>query len=297
MQVGGAETHILELAKELHKRGNTVYVMSAGGKFADVLTKYGITHIEAPLKDKKPKNMLKSYRLMYQLIQKEGITFYKDDVTRLFEPSKELEEKYSTDVLLLPFDVRNRQQLEQCISEIPQSYKDIDVLVNNAGLALGLDKEHEGDIEDYLTMIDTNIKGLLCVTRQIVPEMVKRNKGHIINIGSVAGDMAYPGGSVYCATKAAVKVLSDGLRMDLIETPIRVTNVKPGLVETNFSNTRFHGDKDAAAKVYEGIKPLSGDDIANVVYYAASAPEHVQIAEILVLATHQASGMHIWREK
>lgn len=216
---------------------------------------------------------------------------------KLKDLKKELEENYGTDVLLLPFDVRDQQQLERCISEIPQPYKDIDVLVNNAGLALGLDKEYEGDIEDFLTMIDTNVKGLVCVTRQIVPGMVKRNKGHIINIGSVAGDMAYPGGSVYCATKAAVKVLTDGLRMDLIETPIRVTNVKPGLVETNFSNTRFHGDKNAAAKVYEGIKPLNGDDIANVVYYAASAPEHVQIAEILVLATHQASGMHIYREK
>ena len=144
-------------------------------------------------------------------------------------------------------------------------------------------------------MIETNITALLMMTRMIVPGMVKRGKGHVINIGSVAGDAAYPGGSVYCATKAAVKVLSDGLRMDLVDTPLRVTNVKPGLVETNFSVTRFAGDKAKADKVYEGINPLRGEDIAEVVYFAASAPAHVQIAEVLVLATHQASGSIVSR--
>jgi NADP-dependent 3-hydroxy acid dehydrogenase YdfG len=170
------------------------------------------------------------------------------------------------------------------------------VLINNAGLALGLEKEYEGDFDDWDTMIDTNIKGLLTMTRLIVPTMVERNHGHVINIGSVAGDAAYANGNVYCATKAAVKAITDGLRIDLSATAVRVTNVKPGLVETNFSVTRFHGDQSRADKVYEGIQPLTGDDIADVAYYAASAPAHVQIAEVLVLATHQASGSVIHRE-
>ena len=159
-----------------------------------------------------------------------------------------------------------------------------------------MDKEYEGIEENYDTMIETNITALLMITRMVVPSMIERNSGHIINIGSVAGDAAYPGGSVYCATKAAVKILSDGLRMDLMHTPLRVTNVKPGLVETNFSLTRFAGDKQRADQVYKGIQPLNGDDIADVVYYAASAPAHVQIAEVLVLATHQASGSYVYRQ-
>ena len=207
----------------------------------------------------------------------------------------ELETTYGTDVLLLPFDVRDRKAAAEAITTLPERYQAIDVLVNNAGLALGMDKEYAGVEADYDTMIDTNITALLMMTRLVVPGMVNRGKGHIINIGSVAGDAAYPGGSVYCATKAAVKVLSDGLRMDLVDTPLRVTNVKPGLVETNFSVTRFGGDKERADKVYQGIKPLTGDDIADVVYYAASAPAHVQIAEVLVLATHQASGSLVHR--
>ena len=203
---------------------------------------------------------------------------------------------YSVQVCPLIFDVRDRQAAQQAIDSLPEAFKAIDVLVNNAGLALGMDKEHEGIEENYDTMIDTNITAQLMITRMVVPGMVERGRGHIINIGSVAGDAAYPGGSVYCATKAAVKVLSDGLRMDLVHTPLRVTNVKPGLVETNFSITRFAGDKERADKVYQGIKPLTGDDIADVVYYAASAPAHVQIAEVLVLATHQASGSLVYRE-
>ena len=208
----------------------------------------------------------------------------------------ELETAYGIDVELLPFDVRDRKAAEAALKSLPEKYQTIDVLVNNAGLALGLDKEYEGTEENYDTMIETNITALLMMTCLIVPGMVKRGKGHVINIGSVAGDAAYPGGSVYCATKAAVKVLSDGLRMDLVNTPLRVTNVKPGLVETNFSVTRFAGDKERADKVYQGIKPLTGEDIAEVVYFAASAPEHVQIAEVLVLATHQASGTIVHRE-
>lgn len=209
---------------------------------------------------------------------------------------QELEDKYGTDVLLIPFDVRDRAKAEDAIQNLPENYRNIDVLINNAGLALGIDKEYECDLDECFTMIDTNVKALLMMTRLIVPGMVERGHGHVINIGSVAGDAAYPGGSTYCATKAAVKALSDGLRMDLYKTPVRVTNVKPGLVETNFSNIRLHGDKTAAKKLYTGIEPLTGEDIADVAYYAASAPAHVQIAEVLVLATHQASGQMIWRE-
>ncbi len=208
----------------------------------------------------------------------------------------ELQTQYGSDIMLLPFDVRDRLEAEKMISNLPADFKDIDILVNNAGLALGLEKEQEGDVDQWYTMIDTNVKALLLITRLVVPGMVARGCGHVINIGSVAGDAAYPGGAVYCATKAAVKTITDGLRMDLFDTPVRVTNVKPGLVETNFSNVRFSGDTERAKKVYQGIQPLTGADIADVVFFAASAPSHVQIAEVLVLATHQASGSHIWRK-
>ena len=214
---------------------------------------------------------------------------------RLAEISKELTDK-GTDVLTLTFDVRDREKAAKYISELPAEWQSIDVLVNNAGLALGLEPEYEGSLDDWETMIDTNVKGLLTMTRIVVPGMVERNRGHIINVGSVAGDAAYAGGNVYCATKAAVKALSDGLRIDVANTAVRVTNLKPGLVETNFSNVRFRGDNERAANVYKGIKPLTGDDIADVAVYAANAPEHVQIAEVLILATHQASGSVIVRK-
>ena len=215
---------------------------------------------------------------------------------RLTEIGRELTEK-GTEVLTLAFDVRNREKAKQYISELPAEWQKIDVLVNNAGLALGLEPEYEGNLDDWETMIDTNIMGLLTMTRLIVPGMVERGQGHIINIGSVAGDAAYAGGNVYCATKAAVKALSDGLRIDVADTAIRVTNLKPGLVETNFSNIRFKGDEERAAKLYTGIKPLTGDDIADVAVYAANAPAHVQIAEVLILDTHQASGSVIVRKQ
>lgn len=213
---------------------------------------------------------------------------------RLAEVRKELTD-IGAEVLTLVFDVRDRKAAIKALSELPQEWQEIDVLVNNAGLALGLEPEYEGNFDDWETMIDTNIKGLLTMTRCVVPGMVQRNRGHIINIGSVAGDAAYSGGNVYCATKAAVKVLTDGLRIDVANSNVRVTNLKPGLVETNFSNTRFHGDHERAANVYKGIKPLTGEDIADVAVYAANAPEHVQIAEVLILATHQASGSVIVR--
>ena len=200
------------------------------------------------------------------------------------------------EVCPMVFDVREREEVERQLEKLPKAWQEIDVLINNAGLALGLDKEYEGSVDDWDTMIDTNIKGLLNMTRLIVPGMVERNSGHVINIGSVAGDAAYANGNVYCATKAAVKALTDGLRIDVSHSAVRVTKLKPGLVETNFSVTRFHGDEERAANVYKGIKPLTGDDIADVAFYAASAPAHVQIAEVLILATHQASGSHIVRE-
>lgn len=208
---------------------------------------------------------------------------------------KALNEELGEDVLPLVFDVRDREAAEAAIASLPEDWKQIDVLVNNAGLALGLDKEYEGDYRDWDTMIDTNIKGLLYMTRAVVPGMVERSKGHVINIGSVAGDAAYANGNVYCATKAAVKAITDGLRIDIAETPIRVTLLKPGLVETRFSEVRFHGDTDRAANVYKGIVPLTGEDIADAALYAAQAPAHVQIAEMLILATHQANGSVIHR--
>ena len=217
------------------------------------------------------------------------------NTTRLSEISSELKAQ-GTEVVTLKFDVRDREAAQKAIDSLPAEWTKIDVLVNNAGLALGLEPEYEGDFNDWDGMIDTNIKGLLTMTRLIVPGMIERNSGHIINIGSVAGDAAYAGGNVYCATKAAVKALSDGLRIDVANTSVRVTNLKPGLVETNFSNVRFHGDTDRAAKLYQGIKPLTGDDIADVAVYAANAPAHVQIAEVLILATHQASGSVIVRK-
>ena len=210
-----------------------------------------------------------------------------DKLERLAE---DLRQKYGAECLVLPFDVCDRKASVAALASLPEEWKAIDVLINNAGLAVGVDKEHEGNLDEWDVVIDTNIKALLSMTRLVVPGMVERGCGHIINIGSIAGDAAYPGGSVYCATKAAVKALSDGLRIDLVDTPLRVTNIKPGLVETNFSVVRFRGDKERAANVYKGIDALTGDDIAEVAYFAASAPEHMQVAEILVMPTNQATG-------
>ena len=208
---------------------------------------------------------------------------------------EELEQQYGARVCLLPFDVRDRKTAAEALASLPDEWKAIDILINNAGLVIGVDKEHEGNLDEWDIVIDTNIKSLLAMTRLVVPGMVARGRGHIINIGSIAGDAAYAGGSVYCATKAAVKALSDGLRIDLVDTPLRVTNIKPGLVETNFSVVRFRGDKDKADNVYKGIRPLTGDDIAETVYFAASVPEYMQIAEMLVMLTYQATGTIVSR--
>lgn len=200
------------------------------------------------------------------------------------------------EILPLLFDVRDREATRRAVNSLPAEWREIEVLVNNAGLASGLEPEYEGDYEDWDKMIDTNVKGLLTVTREVVPGMVSRDRGHVINIGSVAGDAAYGGGNVYCATKAAVKAVTDGLRIDVAHTAVRVTLLKPGLVETEFSVVRFHGDRERADNVYKGITPLTGDDIAGAAVYAAQAPAHVQIAEMLILATHQASGSVIVRK-
>lgn len=219
------------------------------------------------------------------------------NVEKLNALKRELESEYGVRVCLLPFDVRDRQAAASALDSLPAAWQAIDVLVNNAGLVIGVDKEFEGNLDEWDIVIDTNIKGLLSITRLVVPGMVERGCGHIINIGSIAGEAAYPGGSVYCATKAAVKALTDGLRIDLVDTPLRVTNIKPGMVETNFSVVRYRGDKPAADDFYKGIRPLTGDDIADTVYYAASAPAHVQIAEVLLMPTHQATATISYKKK
>lgn len=218
------------------------------------------------------------------------------NIEKLMAVRNALETEYNAEVYMLPFDVRDRQAAVSAIESLPEDWKNIDILINNAGLVIGLDKEHEGNLDEWDIMIDTNVRALIAMTRIIVPGMVERGRGHVINIGSIAGDYAYPGGSVYCACKAAVKALSDGLRIDLVDTPVRVTNIKPGLVETNFSVIRFRGDKDKADNVYKGIKPLNGDDVAEVVYFAASVPEHIQVAEVLVMPTNQATGTIVYRK-
>lgn len=219
------------------------------------------------------------------------------NVEKLNELKSELESESGIRACVLPFDVRDRQAAATALNSLPAAWKAIDVLVNNAGLVIGVDKEHEGNPDEWDVMIDTNIKALLAITRLVVPGMVERGCGHVINIGSIAGEAAYPGGSVYCATKAAVKALTDGLRIDLVDTPLRVTNIKPGMVETNFSVVRYRGNQSAADDFYKGIRPLTGDDIAETVYYAASAPAHIQIAEVLLMPTNQATGTISYRKK
>jgi NADP-dependent 3-hydroxy acid dehydrogenase YdfG len=209
----------------------------------------------------------------------------------------ELATTYGIPVLPLPFDVRDRSAMKHALESLAEPWVNIDILVNNAGLVIGVDKEFEGNLDEWDIVLDTNIKGLLAMTRLVVPGMVARNTGHIINIGSIAGDVAYANGSVYCASKAAVKSLTDALRIDLVDTPLRVTLIKPGMVETNFTVVRFRGDKPKADDFYKGIKPLNGDDVADTVYYAASAPAHVQIAEVLMMPTFQATATVAHRVK
>ena len=193
-------------------------------------------------------------------------------------------------VCTLSLDIRDFQAIQKAIQKIPEDFQAIDVLINNAGLALGLEPAHQANLNDWETMIDTNIKGLIYCTRIILPEMVRRNRGHIINIGSIAGNWPYPGGNVYGATKAFVQQFSRNLRADLIGTQIRITNIDPGLAETEFSIIRFKGNKEKAAKVYQGTAPLTGEDIAEIVHWVTSLPLHVNINSVEVMPTCQAWG-------
>ena len=208
----------------------------------------------------------------------------KDRLERL---AKEL----NTDCLPIELDVRQQPAVEKAIHSLPKNWQVIDILVNNAGLARGLSQVHNGDLQDWEEMIDTNIKGLLYVSRAVIPGMLARGRGHVINIGSIAGHMVYPNGNVYCATKHAVDALTKGLMIDLVDTPLRVSTVDPGLVETEFSEVRFRGDKERAGKTYQGYKPLEGADVAETVVWVASRPAHVQIAEVIIMPTAQANSM------
>lgn len=200
------------------------------------------------------------------------------------------------EIYLLELDVRDRPQVESAINALPDAWKNIDILINNAGLSRGLDKLHEGNFQDWEEMIDTNVKGLLYMTRYIVPGMVSRGRGHVVNIGSIAGRQAYPKGGVYCASKAAVRAISDGLKQDLLGTAVRVTEIEPGLVETEFSNVRFHGDAEKAKNVYQGLTPLTADDVADVVYFCATRSPHVNISEVLLVPTDQATATLVHRK-
>jgi NADP-dependent 3-hydroxy acid dehydrogenase YdfG len=192
-----------------------------------------------------------------------------------------------TSVHIVTLDVRNRKAVMSELSNLPENFSDVDVLVNNAGLALGLEPAHKADVSDWDTMVDTNIKGLTYCTRAVLPGMVARNRGHIVNIGSVAGDWPYPGGNVYGATKAFVKQFSLNLRADLFGTPIRITNIEPGLAETEFSVVRFKGDGEKAAKVYQGIQALTAEDIAGMICWVANLPAHININRLEVMPVCQ----------
>jgi len=206
-----------------------------------------------------------------------------------------LRDRYQSDVLLLPFDVRDKEAAREAIESIPPSWASVDILINNAGLAAGRDHFQDGEISDWETMIDTNIKGLMYVTKFVVRGMIERNAGHIINVSSLAGQEVYPQGNIYCATKHAVTALSKGLRMDLLPYQIRVTNISPGLAETEFSVVRFKGDADKAKQVYAGYQPLSAQDIADVIFFAATRPPHVNLEEITILPTAQSDSRTVRR--
>ncbi|MEH2376561.1 SDR family oxidoreductase [Nostoc sp.] len=201
-----------------------------------------------------------------------------------------LSKDFNTEFHLLELDVRDRSAVESAISTLPPAWADIDILINNAGLSRGLDKLHEGNFQDWEDMIDTNVKGLLYLSRYVVPGMVSRDRGHVVNLGSIAGHQTYPGGNVYCATKAAVRAISEGLKQDLLGTRVRVTSVDPGMVETEFSEVRFHGDTERANKVYQGVTPLTADDVADVIFFCVTRSPHVNINEVVLMPVDQASA-------
>lgn len=210
---------------------------------------------------------------------------------RLQEMVADLRAAGAEDVHTFALDVRDKKQVQAAVEGLPKAWQAIDVLVNNAGLSRGLEKLHEGHIDDWEEMIDTNVKGLLYVTRAVVPGMVKRGAGHVVNIGSTAGQIAYPNGAVYCGTKAAETRITEGLREDLLGTPVRVTTVDPGMVETEFSKVRFHGDEGRAAKVYQGLTPLQPEDVADAILWAVTRPVHVNIAQVLLTSVDQANSL------
>jgi 3-hydroxy acid dehydrogenase / malonic semialdehyde reductase len=210
--------------------------------------------------------------------------------------AEELRLACGVDVLTISLDVRNQAQVEETFGGLEDRWSDVDILVNNAGLSRGLSKLHEGEVQDWEEMIDTNVKGLLYVTRTILPRMVSRKAGHVINLGSIAGREAYPGGNVYCATKAAVIQITKGMRIDLLGTNVRVTNIEPGMVETEFSLVRFHGDTERATKVYQGLQPLTAEDVADAIVWAATRPPHVNIQDMLIMPAAQASATLSHRE-
>jgi NADP-dependent 3-hydroxy acid dehydrogenase YdfG len=212
-------------------------------------------------------------------------------IDRLEEAKPKLLTAGATDVHLFSLDVRDYKAVETAIAGLPIEWQAIDILVNNAGLSRGLDKLYEGQIQDWDEMIDTNVKGLLYVTRVVVPGMVQRGKGHVISLGSTAGEITYPNGAVYCATKAAERAISDGLREDVLGTPVRVTSIDPGMVETDFSLVRFHGDAERAAKVYQGLIPLTPADVADAIVWSATRPAHVNIARVVMTPIDQANSL------
>lgn len=209
---------------------------------------------------------------------------------------QELESAYSIKVLTLAFDIQDKNAVKKVIDTLSEDWSKIDVLVNNAGLALGKDGLQDGNIEDWETMIDTNIKGLLYITKAVLPNMMKRNEGHVINLSSTAGKEVYPGGNVYCATKHAVEALTKSLRIDVLPYKIKVSSVSPGLVETEFSKVRFKGDSNKADVVYQGFTPLYAEDVADAIYYVASRPPHVNIGDILLTCTAQANSTTVLKE-
>jgi 3-hydroxy acid dehydrogenase / malonic semialdehyde reductase len=216
---------------------------------------------------------------------------------RLAEIASRCKEKGAPAVHSIDLDVRDHRAVQNAIDGLPSDWAEIDILVNNAGLSRGLDKVYMGKVEDWEEMIDTNVKGLLYVTRAVVPGMVVRGRGHVINLGSTAGELAYPGGAVYCGTKAAERLINDGLRQDVLGSPIRVTSVDPGMVQTDFSLVRFRGDFERASKVYKGVKPLTAEDIADVIVWAASRPDHVNIARVSMTPVQQANSILFHREE
>jgi 3-hydroxy acid dehydrogenase/malonic semialdehyde reductase len=215
---------------------------------------------------------------------------------KLAEVASECLKLGSAAVHSIDLDVRDHRAVQNAVDTLPDEWAEIDVLVNNAGLSRGLDKLYMGRVEDWEEMIDTNVKGLLYVTRAVVPGMVVRGRGHVVNLGSTAGELAYPGGAVYCGTKAAERLINDGLRQDVLGTPVRVTTVDPGMVETDFSLVRFHGDHERASKVYKGVTPLKAEDVAEVIVWVTKRPDHVNIARVSMTSIHQANSILFHRE-